>query len=409
MRNHCVTSESVTEGHPDKLCDQISDGILDAYLEKDPKSRVAVETLACAGTIIIAGEVTSNANIEASHVARRVTREIGYTSERSGLDAERCLILTNFQTQSKDIAHGVGESDCVTGAGDQGIMYGYACDESETYMPVTHFLATKLCMRLADVRRSDPVSRLFPDGKSQVTMEYRNGEPSYISNIIISAHHEDGVSLKHIREYILKEVVYPVIDNRWLRKDTKILINPAGSFSIGGPAADTGLTGRKLMADTYGSIGKHGGGAFSGKDPTKVDRSGAYMARYVAKNIVAARLAKKCEVMLAYAIGQPEPVALSVDTFNTERVPIDIIKECAENVFSYSVRDIIKHLDLLRPQYQNTAAYGHFGREDQGFKWEETDMCPVLIEYAAKQLVLHRDRNQSISPVFLPPGGAVKP
>lgn len=386
MQTYLFTSESVTEGHPDKLCDQISDGILDAYLEQDPFSRVAVETMASKGMIHIAGEVTANAHVDVPAVARRVAREIGYEAPETGLDADGCLLLTNLHTQSPDIAQGVGLKDSTLGAGDQGIMYGYACDESETYMPLTHYFATKLCMRLAEVRKAGELPWMYPDGKAQVTMEYRaDGKPDHITSIIVSAHHRKGLSMDIIREAILRAVILPVADGLWLRHDTRILINPTGSFSVGGPAADTGLTGRKLMVDTYGSIGKHGGGAFSGKDPTKVDRSAAYMARYVAKQIVAAGLARRCEVALAYAIGRPEPEAVDIDAFGTEQIPLDVLHKIVREVFSFSVSAILERLELRKPQYRNTAAYGHFGREDQGFRWEALDQVPVLQEKAQRE------------------------
>ena len=385
MRDYLVTSESVTEGHPDKLCDQISDGILDAYLEKDPLSRVAVETMASKDMLFIAGEVTSKASVDISDVVRRIVCDIGYTSPESGLDGSNCLILTNMNTQSPNIACGVDAGDGLIGAGDQGIMYGYACDESETFMPMTHSLSTKLCMQLAEVRKTDRIPWLYPDGKSQVTMMYNAfGKPSHITGIVVSAHHKEGISTEYIRESILHEVIYPVIEARWFRHDTKIHINPTGAFSVGGPAADTGLTGRKIMVDTYGGVGKHGGGAFSGKDPTKVDRSAAYMARYAAKNIVAAKLAERCEVAVAYAIGGPEPIAVSVNTLGTERISPGILSEIVSEVFSFSVKDILQHLDLRKPQYVKTAAYGHFGREDQDFRWEVLDQYGYFSQIAAQ-------------------------
>ena len=387
MQNYTVTSESVTEGHPDKLCDQISDGILDAYLEQDPLCRVAVETMASKDTLFIAGEVASRANVDVPKTARKIARDIGYTSPESGLDADNCLILTNINTQSPDIAKGVGLADGELGAGDQGIMYGFACDESDTYMPYTHHFATRLCLRLAEARKNGQLPWLFPDGKSQVTMAYNaNGEPSHITSVIVSAHHKEGISTDYIRECILYEIIYPVIDRDWLHCDTEIFINPTGVFSVGGPLADTGLTGRKIMVDTYGSVGKHGGGAFSGKDPTKVDRSAAYMARYVAKQIVAAKLAKKCELTLAYVIGQPNPKAVAINTYGTEQIPLDIIHKTLEEEFSFSVRDILEHLHLREPRYLKTAAYGHFGREDQGFRWEELDFVSCLCEKAMHEL-----------------------
>jgi len=387
MQDYLVTAESVTEGHPDKLCDQISDGILDAYLEQDPMSRVAIETMASKDTLFIAGEVTSKAQVDVVKVARRVAEGIGYTSPQTGLDGKNCLILTNIHTQSPDIAQGVGLQEGLIGAGDQGMMYGYACDESETYMPLPHYLATKLCLRLAEVRKNGTLPWLYPDGKSQVTMRYMtDGKPDAITSIIISAHHHADVPMEEIRRKIAEEVIRPVVNRNWMRSDTKIYINPTGSFSLGGPAADTGLTGRKLMVDTYGGIGKHGGGAFSGKDPTKVDRSAAYMARYIAKNIVAAKLAKRCEVSLAYAIGRPEPEAMAVNTFGTEMVSLERLNRAIKKEFSCSVRDILEQLALRRPQYQKTAAYGHFGRENQGFQWEKTDRAASLAEKAGRPL-----------------------
>lgn len=386
MRNYMVTSESVTEGHPDKLCDQISDGLLDAYMEQDPLSRVAVEAMASRDTLFIAGEVTSGANVDVPEIVRKVVRDIGYTSPESGLDADNCLILTNINAQSPDIARGVGLADGEIGAGDQGIMYGFACDESDTYMPFTHHFATRLCLQLSETRKNGQLPWLFPDGKAQVTMAYSaNGEPDHITNIIVSAHHKEGISTDYIRECILYEVIYPVIDREWLRCDTKIHINPTGAFSVGGPMADTGLTGRKIIVDTYGGAGKHGGGAFSGKDPTKVDRSAAYMARYVAKQIVAAKLAKRCELSVAYAIGCPGPEAVTINTYGTEQIPLDIICKTVEEEFSFSVRGILEHLDLRVPKYRRTAAYGHFGREDQGFRWEELDMVNRLCEKAMQE------------------------
>lgn len=380
MQTNLMTAESVTEGHPDKLCDQISDGLLDAYLAQDPYSRVALETMASKDTLFIAGEVTSQGRVDIHQTARQVARKIGYTSPESGLDGEHCLILTNIHQQSADIARGVQQEAGIIGAGDQGIMYGFACNESETYMPLPHYWATRLCMRLAEVRKDGTLPWLYPDGKSQVTMRYyENGTPGMITSVIVSAHHRGDVSTACVREGILRHVIEPVLDPRCLNGETKIHINPTGSFAIGGPLADTGLTGRKLMVDTYGGIGKHGGGAFSGKDPTKVDRSAAYMARYIAKNVVAARLADRCEVALAYAIGRPEPEALSVRTFGTEKVPLDSINRAVQEVFSCSVGDILTQLNLRRPQYEKTAAYGHFGRENQNFQWEKTDRTAQLL------------------------------
>lgn len=380
MQTDFVTAESVTEGHPDKLCDQISDGILDAYLAQDPLSRVALETMASKDTLFIAGEVTSRGRVDVEETARRVAGEIGYTSPQSGLDSVGCLVLTNIHQQSADIARGVQRKEGVIGAGDQGIMYGFACNESETYMPLPHYWATRLCMRLTEVRKNGTLPWLYPDGKSQVTMRYdAGGTPGAITSVVVSAHHRAEIPIAHIREEIRTHVIEPVIGLHRLGGETKVHINPTGSFAVGGPLADTGLTGRKLMVDTYGGIGKHGGGAFSGKDPTKVDRSAAYMARYIAKNVVAAGLAGRCEVALAYAIGRPEPEALSVRTFGTEKVSLELLRRAVQEEFSCSVGDILTQLNLRRPQYARTAAYGHFGREDQDFYWERTDRTARLL------------------------------
>ncbi len=380
MQTDFVTAESVTEGHPDKLCDQISDGILDAYLAQDPLSRVALETMASKDTLFIAGEVTSRGRVDVEETARRVAGEIGYTSPQSGLDSAGCLVLTNIHQQSADIARGVQQKEGVIGAGDQGIMYGFACNESETYMPLPHYWATRLCMRLTEVRKNGTLPWLYPDGKSQVTMRYdAAGTPGAITSVVVSAHHRAEIPIARIREEIRTHVIEPVIGLHRLGGETKVHINPTGSFAVGGPLADTGLTGRKLMVDTYGGIGKHGGGAFSGKDPTKVDRSAAYMARYIAKNVVAAGLAGRCEVALAYAIGRPEPEALSVRTFGTEKVSLELLRRAVQEEFSCSVGDILTQLNLRRPQYARTAAYGHFGREDQDFYWERTDRTARLL------------------------------
>lgn len=385
MCEYLVTSESVTEGHPDKVCDQISDGILDAYLTQDPNARVAVETMVSPGVVMIAGEVTSAARVDVEDVARRILQGIGYTDEKKGMDYRTCMVLTNLNAQSADIARGVdGENQPVgtgvcLGAGDQGIMYGYACDETCEYMPLPAQLAHRLAKRLADVRRQELLPWLYPDGKTQVTVRYsEQGKPLGISGIIVSAQHEDGVGYDFLQDAIRNEVIYPVIDSKWLNYDTKIHINPTGRFVTGGPAADVGLTGRKIMVDTYGGTGRHGGGAFSGKDPTKVDRSAAYMARYAAKNIVAAGLAERCEVSLAYAIGLPEPEAVTVNCFDTQRISQMDLNRILKEEFSFSVSQILEQLQLQRPQYLKTAAYGHFGREDQGFQWEKTDRTDFL-------------------------------
>lgn len=381
--DYLVTSESVTEGHPDKVCDQISDAVLDAYLAQDPKSRVAVETMASTDMVVLAGEVTSKGNVDVARTAREVIRSIGYTEKGKGFDADTCMIFTNIHNQSPDISMGVGRGTDgekeIIGGGDQGIMYGYASDETKTLMPLPCSLANRLAMQLAAVRKQGKADFLYPDGKSQVTMRYRaDGTPVSVESIVISAQHREAVPQSVLEAVIRCLVIEPVIDRKWITEDTKIHINPTGRFVVGGPAGDTGLTGRKIMVDTYGTIGKHGGGAFSGKDPTKVDRSAAYMARYVAKNIVAAGLAKRCEVALAYVIGGVEPEAVTINTFGTGRLSDAALAALVENVFSFQVADIISQLELRKPQFQKTAAYGHFGREDQGFKWEETDKAWIL-------------------------------
>lgn len=382
-----VTSESVTEGHPDKICDQISDGILDAYLEQDETSRVAVEAMVSANTLMLAGEVTSKAQIDVVSKAREIIRNIGYTTKNKGFDADTCMIFTNIHNQSPDISMGVtkksdGKKE-ILGGGDQGIMYGYAVDETKSLMPLPCDLANRLAKQLADVRKRQGNGFLFPDGKTQVTMKYdEDGEPVSIHSIVVSTQHGEDIPHQILEAFIRCAVIEPVVDSNWITPMTKIHVNPTGRFVIGGPAGDTGLTGRKIMVDTYGTVGKHGGGAFSGKDSTKVDRSAAYMARYVAKNIVAAELARRCEVSLAYIIGGTEPEAVTINTFGTGRIPDRQIERLVANVFSFSVADIIMHLDLRRPQFLKTAAYGHFGRTDQGFRWEETDKAWMLRQLA---------------------------
>lgn len=385
MCDYLVTSESVTEGHPDKVCDQISDGILDAYLTKDPHARVAVETMVSPGVVMIAGEVTSCEKVNVENVARRVLQSVGYTEEKKGMDYHTCMVLTNLNTQSADIARGVdgdnqpiGTGICL-GAGDQGIMYGYACNETPACMPLTAELAHKLTKRLAEVRHQELLPWLYPDGKSQVTIRYSpEGKPLEITSIVVSAQHDEAIGYEYLQDAILNEVIHSVIDSRLFNYNTKIHINPTGRFVTGGPAADVGLTGRKIMVDTYGGTGRHGGGAFSGKDPTKVDRSAAYMARYAAKNIVAAGLAERCEVSLAYAIGLPDPEAVTVNPFGTQRIPLVDLNRIVNEEFSFSVSSILEQLELRRPQFLKTAVYGHFGRENQGFRWEETDKKEAL-------------------------------
>lgn len=387
LRTYFVTSESVTRGHPDKVCDQIADGILDAYLEADPLSRVAVEVMASAGTLMLAGEVTSRAQVDVVKKAREIIRDIGYVEPGKGFDADTCMIFTNIHNQSPDISVGVTKSGLgekeVLGGGDQGIMYGYAVDETKSFMPLPCYLANRLAERLDLVRKTQAPSFLYPDGKTQVTVTYNEaGEPLGIHSIVVSAQHSEEVSHKVLEAFLKCTVIEPVIDSKWLTKDTRIHINPTGRFVVGGPAGDTGVTGRKIMVDTYGTVGKHGGGAFSGKDPTKVDRSAAYMARYVAKNIVAAELAKRCEVSLAYVIGGIEPEAITVNTFGTGRIGDSQIEALIKNVFSFGLADCISELKLRRPQYLNTAAYGHFGRTNQDFSWEETDKAWILKQLA---------------------------
>ncbi|BBF42463.1 S-adenosylmethionine synthetase [Lachnospiraceae bacterium KM106-2] len=390
MKEYLVTSESVAAGHPDKLCDQISDGILDAYLRIDKNARVAVETMASKNTVMIAGEVTAKGTVDVIKVARNIIKEIGYTSNECGLDYKNCLILTNLNTQSPDIALGVTKTstdNTLIGGGDQGIMYGYAVDETANYMPYTCELAHRLVMRLDHVRKEGIVPFLYPDGKAQVTMRYdQYDHPVRLESIVLSAQHHPSIQHEYLENVLMEEVIRPVTGGRFLKGDTKIHINPTGRFVIGGPAGDTGLTGRKIIVDTYGGVAKHGGGAFSGKDATKVDRCAAYMARYVAKNVVAAKLASKCEIAIAYVIGGIEPESITINTFGTETISLSIIEEIVKESFSFSVSNIIKGLNLQRPQFQRTAVYGHFGREQEGFRWEATDMVDTLREKAARRV-----------------------
>ncbi|BAK98957.1 S-adenosylmethionine synthetase [Oscillibacter valericigenes Sjm18-20] len=390
MDGTLITCESVTEGHPDKVCDQISDGILDAYLRADPQAHVAVETMVSQNTVMIAGEVTSREQINLQSVARGVIRKIGYVRPGLGFDADSCLILTNVHSQSPDIAMGVNKETAEQiGGGDQGIMYGYACRETPELMPLPCVLAHRLCMKLAEVRKSGELPWLLPDGKSQVTIRYDgNGRPGRITSVVLSAQHEDiGAGIEAVREKLYENVIQKVIDPALLDGDAKIHINPTGRFVVGGPAGDVGLTGRKIMVDTYGGIGKHGGGAFSGKDPTKVDRTAAYMCRYVAKNIVSAKLAERCEVSVAFVIGGIQAEAVAVNTFGTGALPDDLLTQLVLETFSFSVADMIRTLDLRQPQFQKTAAYGHFGRE--GFGWEKTDRAErfrARAEFIGKRL-----------------------
>lgn len=379
------TSESVTEGHPDKICDQISDAVLDEILRQDPYARVACETAVNTGLVLVMGEITTKAYVDIQKIARDTIREIGFTGPEAGFDADSCGILTSIDEQSADIAMGVndaleqrGSEEKETGAGDQGMMFGYACNETDEYMPMAISMAHDLTRRLAQVRKEGILDFLLPDGKSQVTLEYENGRPKRVDTIVISSQHTEWAKNDRIREGIIEEVIRPVIDAKWLDGNTRFLINPTGRFVIGGPKGDSGLTGRKIIADSYGGYGRHGGGAFSGKDPTKVDRSAAYAARFVAKNIVAAGLAEKCEIELAYAIGVAQPVSIHVDTFGTGKMDDGKIEEMVHAEFDLRPRAIIESLDLRRPIYKKTAAYGHFGRKDVEFPWERLTMAERL-------------------------------
>lgn len=375
---YIFTSESVTEGHPDKIADQVSDAVLDAVLAADPTGRVACETLVTTGICVVAGEITTKTYVDVPKLVRSVIDDIGYTHSAMGFDAKTCAVVNMIQAQSPDIAMGVDTG----GAGDQGLMFGYACDETEELMPLPIMLAHKLSRRLSEARKSGQLPYLRPDGKSQVSVEYVDGKPKRIDAVVISIQHDDEISTETLRADVKKQIIDPVIPSNMVDKETKFHINPTGRFVIGGPHGDTGLTGRKIIVDTYGGMGRHGGGAFSGKDPTKVDRSACYMARYVAKNLVAAGLASRAEVQLAYAIGVAEPVSINVNTFGTGKVDDARLAELVRETFELTPAGMIKSLNLRRPVYRATAAFGHFGRTEDGFTWEKTDKTNALREAA---------------------------
>jgi len=374
QKNFLFTSESVTEGHPDKLADAISDAVLDAIMAQDPLGRVACETLLTTGTVVVAGEITTSCYVELPELVRRTIEETGYTRAKYGFDSHTCGVMTAIQHQSPDIAMGVDTG----GAGDQGMMFGYATNETPELMPMPIMMAHKLARQLATVRKNSMIPYLRPDGKSQVTVEYADGRPQRIAKVLLSSQHQPNIPHKTIFEDLVEKVIIPVLPAELLDEGTQFLVNPTGAFAVGGPQADTGLTGRKIIVDTYGGFARHGGGAFSGKDPTKVDRSAAYMMRYIAKNIVAAGLAERCELQVAYAIGQREPMSVMVDTFGTGRVPEEQLVKLVLKYFDLTPAGIIKKLDLRRPIYRQTAAYGHFGRTDLNVPWEDTDMAETL-------------------------------
>jgi S-adenosylmethionine synthetase len=379
VRRYIFTSESVTEGHPDKLCDQVSDSILDEFLTVDPDARVAVEAMTTKGIVLVAGEVSSNAGVDLQKVVRKTIGDIGYDRADHGFDSNSCAVLTSLQEQSPDISMGVDKGENKEqGAGDQGIMFGYATNETTDLMPLPISMAHKLSMKLSELRRNKQISWIRPDGKSQVSVVYEDSKPLRIDSVVISTQHSPEISLDQLREEVIDKIIVAVCGS-WVDNRTKFFVNPTGRFVIGGPSGDTGLTGRKIIADTYGGMGRHGGGAFSGKDPSKVDRSGCYMARYIAKNIVASELADKCEVQIAYAIGVAEPVSVMVDTFKTGRIPEDQIEERIKRIFDMRPASIIANLNLKRPIYKKTAAYGHFGRTEPTFTWERVDKQSLLM------------------------------
>lgn len=374
-RNYFFTSESVTEGHPDKIADQISDAILDAIIDKDPVARVACETLVTTGLAFVAGEITTNCYVEIPDIIRETIKDIGYTRAKYGFDYETCAVITSIHEQSTDIALGVDTG----GAGDQGLMFGYACNETDELMPLPIMLAHKLAMRLAEARKKDIIGYLRPDGKTQVTIEYRSGKPFRVDSIVVSTQHSPDVTLKDIKEDVVEKIIKPTVPPDILdEENVKYFVNPTGRFVVGGPMGDTGLTGRKIIVDSYGGVGSHGGGCFSGKDPSKVDRAGSYMARYIAKNIVASGIAEKVQVQIAYAIGVPEPMSVLVETFGTGRIEHDKIAKIIRKNFDLTPKGMIDTLKLRRPIFKKTAAYGHFGRNDPDFTWEKTDMAESL-------------------------------
>lgn len=384
VKKYTITSESVTEGHPDKICDQISDAILDSLISQDPDSRVAIETLTTTGTVHVAGEVTTRGFADVQKIARETLRDIGYTNPEFGIDSQDAGVWVSIHGQSPDISLGVTEGqgeDKEQGAGDQGMMYGYACNETAELMPFPLMMAHKLTKRLAEVRKKGFIIGLGPDGKSQVSVDYEDNQPKRISAVVIAQQHLDYISEVDLKIRILEHVIKPVCGN-WMDENTRVHINATGKFVIGGPEGDTGVTGRKIIVDTYGGVGRHGGGAFSGKDPSKVDRSAAYMARYIAKNIVAAGLADKCELQLSYAIGVSKPTSVNVNCFETNKIPEEQICEIIYKNFDMTPKGIIKTLNLKRPIYKKTAAYGHFGRDDPDFTWEKTDKAQELKEQA---------------------------